>query len=478
MTNGVFRINRRAVTLGLGASLGASALSACSRRPAIGKDADVVIVGAGLSGLFCATWLTDAGRRVKVLEAGERIGGRLWTLDDLPGAPEAGGSEIGQSYARIRYAAERFGIRIIDEARPRSETLLAVGDRLIRQADWASSPDNPLPEKFKGMPPSTALFAAAAPRNPFSWAGDWRTDAAFAQDVSADAFLAGLGFSAEARNLINVSLNANALDRYSMLNVWRTLQIYQQDSGIGPSGGAEGGAQRIPEAMAAALGDDMITKFKAASIRHDNGGVAISDGARTIRADFCVLALPFPALQAIEIDPAPSGAQADAIASLPYTQIMQLHLEAETPYWEQDGLPPAMWTNGPLERIFATRDRESGAPTGLLAWINGDHATTLSALDDEALRKLAAAELKRLRPASEGRIRLRKAVRWTEQSSYAGGAYMHWAPGQAQQWAGVMGAPLGRVFFAGEHLSHLHTGMEGAMESGQNTAQAIIDFSQ
>ena len=40
-----------------------------------------------------------------------------------------------------------------------------------------------------------------------------------------------------------------------------------------------------------------------------------------------------------------------------------------------------------------------------------------------------------------------------------------------------MGAPLGRVHFAGEHLSYLHTGMEGAMEAGQNAADAVIEAS-
>lgn len=477
MTGKVFRINRRAMTAGLGASLGLSALSACSRNAKISKDADVVIVGAGLSGLFCATWLNDAGYRVKVLEGSNRIGGRMWTLRDLPGQPDAGGTGIGQSYARIRYVAERFGVKIIDNPTgERNETLLSIGNELIRQSDWASFANNPMPERFKRASPGSALFIAASSQNPFSWAGDWRSENAFAQDLSAATFLEQQGFSPEALKLIDTSLNANELDTYSMLNVWRTLQIFQQDSEIGPSGTADGGSQSIPEAMASALGEDVVTNFKASSIVHDDNGVTISDGDKTLRADFCVLAIPFPAVQKITIDPAPAGAQANAIADLPYTQIIQLHLEVENNFWDEDGLPPAMWTDGPLERLFLSRDRNTREPLGLLAWINGHQTNNLKSLSDNELETFAQNELKRLRPASEGKIKLQEAARWTDNASYAGGAYMHWAPGQAQKWAGVMGAPLGRVHFAGEHLSHLHTGMEGAMESGQNTAQAIMEL--
>ena len=53
---------------------------------------DVIVIGAGLSGLYAADLLEQAGLSVKVLEGRDRIGGRLHTLNDVPGAPEAGGA--------------------------------------------------------------------------------------------------------------------------------------------------------------------------------------------------------------------------------------------------------------------------------------------------------------------------------------------------------------------------------------------------
>jgi monoamine oxidase len=461
------RIDRRGA-LGL---LGAAA-AGCAPFARRRKDADVIVVGAGLAGLFAAMELAGAGMRVLVLEASGRIGGRLWTLDDLPGRPEAGGAQVGQTYARIRYAAQKLGVAIQDDRPAREDRLIVVGDRSLRAAEWAGAALNPFPETFRAAPPDAALFAAAGRTNPFSAPGDWRKD--LAADVSAEAFLAAAGFDEEARRLVDVALNANSLATYSMVNVWRTLQLYAADAALGPSGDVAGGSQRLPEAMAASLGDALRLNARVDAVAAEGRGVAVSAGGDDLYADFCVLALPFPALRGIRLEPAPTGAQAEAIAGLPYTQILQLHFAAQTRFWEADGLPAQMWTDGPLERVFATKDRATGEIVAFNAWINGAPAGDLASRADAALEEVLAAEMKRLRPASEGKIRLLRAVRWTA-ASYAGGAYMHFAPGEVARWAEAMAQPLGRIHFAGEHLSHLFTGMEGAMEAGQRAALAILD---
>jgi monoamine oxidase len=202
--------------------------------------------------------------------------------------------------------------------------------------------------------------------------------------------------------------------------------------------------------------------------------VSVYSGGDIYTADFCIVALPFPAVSKIALDPAPTGAQRSAIETLPYTQIVRLYLEPEQPFWKEDGLAPAMWTNGPLERIFPIRDPDTNEISCLQPWLNGDHARAVAKLSDDEIEAVAQKEMKRLRPASDGRVKLLRAVRWTDEASYAGGAYMHWAPGQVGAWADIMGAPLGRIHFAGEHLSYRHTGIEGAMESGEYSAKAVI----
>ena len=113
---------RQALALGAGAM--ALALPGCApARP----DADVIVIGAGLSGLHAARLMEAEGLRVIVLEASERIGGRLLTLTDLPGTPNAGGSQNGAGYGRIRGAAQELGIAIENDVSPPNPMLLALG---------------------------------------------------------------------------------------------------------------------------------------------------------------------------------------------------------------------------------------------------------------------------------------------------------------------------------------------------------------
>ena len=448
---------------------GASLAAGCAPNVLPSRDADVLILGAGLAGLHAARMLEADGFKVLILEAAPQVGGRMRTLYDLPGRPEAGGQQVGQSYARVRSTALDVGLNIVPPKPGGSrDKTLVFNDRAINAVDWMTAIDNPFPDAFKRAAPDAALFMAAARENPLMDQYAWR-EIGSEFDISAKDFLASKGFDATAIELCNIALNGNDLSSYSMLNLWRSLTLFTLDASSGPSEEVEGGSQRLPEAMAASLNDGTIQLSTAVSAIDSNAdGVEIVADGQTYRAAFCVNTLPFPVLQKLSFRHMGAASPIQPIIdAMPYTQIQQVHLELET--GPTDGLPMMMWTDTPIERVFPVRN-EAGETVSLTCWING--IGTRKSISDEEWASLAEKTLLDTRGI---KAKARAVVRWDEDQALSGGAYMHWAPGQIAPWAERVTHPSGRLHFAGEHTSYLHTGMEGAMESGERAAYAIIE---
>jgi monoamine oxidase len=413
---------------------------------------------------------------VQVIEASNRIGGRMMTLVDLPGSPNAGGVQIGANYRRFIALCAALNVARDTADSVRRETLHMIGGQTVRQADWVTSPLNPFPEDRRTLTPASALMVLAAAGNPVTDTVNWVDAARAGHDISASSFLERAGVSEAARRLVDIGLNANALDTYSMINVWRSLHLFAQDRAAGALTMVRNGSQALPSAMAAGLARPVMLRTPVRQITTNPTGVTISlDRGRTMRASHVVCTLPQPALRTVRIDAPLSMIQREAIGQSTYTAILQLHCEALTPWWEADGLPPDMWTDTPLERVFAGRDNRTGELTGMMTmWINGTGVSAWTGLDEAQTESRIQAELARLRPASRGQIRLRRIVNWTPTNGFAGGAYIHYRPGQAARWGTEPGASVGHLHFAGEHLSHVATGLEGALESAERAVAAVV----
>lgn len=472
-------LHRRAL---LQAGAAGLALAAAPRAARAATKPDVIVVGAGLSGLYAAQLLEAEGARVLVLEGRDRVGGRLLTLDDVPGRPEAGGNGIGAGYARVIDAAKQSGVGLIP-VRQRTETtqgksLINLQGANILPKDWPTSPLNPFPAALKSKLPWEYQWPFYAKANPLKADDSWLDPRFAAHDISIHEFMRRQGQSEETIELacgVGMLYGTNPYD-YSVLALFHSLVWGAKQLEFGREAFAiAGGNQRLPEAMAKRLKAPVVTGKTLVGVTTTKSGAEVrcSDGSR-YGAKAVVITTPFTALRSVRFDPVLTGLQQEAVSLLGYSTAFQVHFAVEKPYWTLDGLPADMWTDGPAGRLAALRyGDDPQAVTSVLAFVNGAQGERLDRMDQPAAAAEILAFLHRVRPATKGALRPLKAVSW-QRDPFAGGIYSAFKPGQVTRYADVMAKPHGWVHFAGEHTATLNRGMEGAMESGERAAIEVL----
>jgi monoamine oxidase len=445
---------------------------------------DVVVIGAGLAGLTAALELEAAGLDVLVLEAEPRVGGRIHSMRQLGGTAEAGGTYIGAGYTRVIGTAERLGVKLVDVT-PILEFFreqdLALGTEIIRQSEWPGHPRNPFPGDDRKILPWNYHRVLTVRHNPLGAPEEWLDRKHASLDVSAHDWFAGLGLSEAAIALgydLNASFGRNADDVSALLLLFRGAFSKAQRA-LAPKGSvgytAERGVQRIPEAMAAALKGDVALgrAVTAIATERERAVVRSSDGGR-FTARHIVCSLPFGVLRRIAIDPPLAGVQADAVAELASQPVTQVYLAPKSRFWERDGFAASLFTDSRAGMVAAARNgADPREVTSITAWIMGDAAVALDRLTTADAGRAVIAEIERIRPAASGELEPIGMHSWGA-DPHAAGAWAYFRPGEVRRFAGKMGAPHGRVHFCGEHLAIGNRGMEGAMESAERAAAAIL----
>lgn len=478
------RLSRRHFMQAAGAT---AAVALAGPRPLRAQqNADVIVIGAGLSGLTAALVLQDAGIKVKVIEGRDRVGGRVLSYRTVPGNPEAGGTSFGPGYARLVNAANTYGVDIIKLTpvlRYYGQRELFLDGQHVPLADWPGDPRNPFPEGQRDTPPWRFAAGLMAKTNPLKTTDAWVDPANASLDISLHDWMRRQGVSDAAIDLAyniepthgNSAYDVSALMMMQVAS-FIAAQIALAKPGQSPFLTAAGGNLSIPEAMAAALDSDIDFGRNVSAIRSDGtqAEVHCADGTK-YKADYVICSVPCPVLRRINMDPILSGAQARAVQTLDSQIINQAHIVAKSPFWEADGLSPNMFSDGLVTGLVGEhKGSEPEQVTSLTAWIRGNNAALLDQMPEVDARAAVIADIERIRPAAKGQLEMIEYKSWYR-DPFSSGDWAVWKPGQVSGFATAVAMPNGRIHFCGEHTAVSNRGMEGAMESGERVALEVLD---
>lgn len=428
----------------------------------------VIVVGAGLAGLTAAVELTRRRASVQIVEARDRVGGRIWTRPGTDGesSVEAGAEFVDHEHTQLRRLIGQSGLGLVRVLRQGFGLALSSGGRVevhgSPQVEWRTL-------ALKLAPVIRAYKVAGG-----TW--DSVVGAALAAR-SVHAVLTAVGASRRTHALAQSMRGYYLAEPHDMSSVVLLDQIV---AGGNPGRTRiyriKGGASRLTEALARSLSDAVLLRHVVGRVSQTGTKVTCavatpSSRLTALEADAVIVTVPAPLVRSIEFDPGLTTAQAWAYETLSAGPATKLSLRFATPWWRRPLRPRAFGTNLPIGAVWeGAEDQPDVAMLTFLA--GGDASARLGArvASDGALGLLA--DLRWMGTADPPRLAA-PAVSW-EHDPWSRGGYAVFGPGFDPRLRPMLGASHGRVIFAGEHTSERWQGfMNGAVESGLRAARDV-----
>jgi len=448
-------------------------------------ESDVCIVGAGYAGLAAARRLSQAGLSVAVLEARDRVGGRIWTYELPDGtAIDRGGAWLAPRHDAIFGLAKEMGATtfktwvagahlLIGGGRTRRYTGLfpKISPLAVLSLALANWKINRMARQVPLDAPWTAPRAAEWDARSVEW---WFERSGVRTQIARDLFESAL------RGLMTADLS-----EVSLLHLLYLAHAHGSiDTLFSIEDGAQenlvyGGAGSIARKMADELGAAVRLSAPVRAITQRGDRVLVASDALTVSARHAVVSVP-PAL-ALEIgfDPAlPEDRRTlyrNAIGG-PETKTIAVYDE---PFWRADGYSgQAAEPGSPAELTIDT-----GPPTGgrgvLAVFAFGPNALRAASLDADVRRKAILEGLaKRFGPRAARPDAYVETAWWTEEWT-RGCSMAHFTPGTLTRYGHLLREPFGRVHWAGTETATVsHGAIDGAVRSGKRAAAEILEHVQ
>ncbi|MBU3741624.1 MAG: FAD-dependent oxidoreductase [Candidatus Kapabacteria bacterium] len=478
----------RTLAIGGAATMVPSWLTGCARphdRP-VSTAARIAIVGAGIAGMRTAHLLRNmpggSALEIDVFEAAPRIGGRMYSVNDLlvrGVATEMGGEFIDTDHHEMLSMVSDFGLELVDLSR---DPYASMNQVLFFDGRHYTEVD-----VVREIAPVLERIQQDMERLPADLSKLATSPAAALDMMSLESYFTSLGLTGWLRSFLDVAFvteNGLELGDQSALNLLTMISTDLSSGSFKPYGQSDerfkirGGNQQLVQALARSVKDRihvshaleriaMVGDRYALTFRRDHTSVEVD-------ADVVVLALPFTTLRDVRIDVELPQAKRRAINELRYGNNSKVVMSFATPFWHERGQNGLAFTDTMLQNVWDNTAMLGTGAAGLTVFNGGAMSRRIGSMTKEQAGAMLVDELAAVWPeiASHPPGRTER-FDWTSYA-YSKGSYSGYAAGQWTSMFGVEGRPVGRLFFAGEHCSMRYKGfMNGAAESAVVAANAI-----
>jgi len=456
--------------------------SAAPGRTNDGPDrVDVVVVGAGFAGLVAARSLAAAGRSVLVLEARDRVGGRVLNRRVADTVVELGGEFVGPTQDHLLALAEEVGVATYPSYAD-GQLVTYFGDKRV----VGSLTDDKVAADYEQLVAGLQELADTIDVNE-PWAAP---DARALDSQTVAGWLHERAATTEAVGMISASAHVlwgKELSELSLLFVaWYIAAAgnedhpgtYQRLTGV--RGGAQerrflGGSQEIALRVAAELAPAVVLSAPVRALRQVAGGVTVAADGRTVTADRVIVSVPPPLAAQISYDPPLPATRTQLLQRWSMGALAKSQVAYATPWWRLEQLSgETVSDRRPFDTTFDNTP-SPGAPGVLLGFVGASNLRTWGPQPEAERRAAAIANFGSLFGPSPSPIVDYFEQDWSAEPWTLGGPTASMGPTVLTDNGPDIRAPFGRIHWAGTETATFWSGyIEGAVRSGERAAAEVL----
>lgn len=444
---------------------------------------DCVVIGAGIAGLVAARNLHREGLKVLVIEARERIGGRMHR-DALSSGQwiDRGGQWVGPTQHRFLALLDEYGLRRFPSPAKGKSVLIYDGKRYEFDGFFQGFPEGEAPgvseedwqDAMEGWKRFEALCRAFPPGHPIPDEENKRLDSRTFADWIADNTHTAFGrwyFSYMARAV--GFLGPAEPSHVSLLHVlWGQHCAPQAEHPEAEL--IHGGAGQIPPLIAAELEGKIRLGEPALGIYQDDDHVEVETAKGRYRGKYVIVAMPPHLAGRIVYTPALPPIRNQLTQRVPMGSCAKIHVSYNHPFWREKGLSGiALGNCQTIELCADSSDPEMGV--GLIAaFVAGDRYNDWRSLNDEQRRAAILADLalffgdEALTPSTYDEMD------WPSEPWTGGGYAAFMPPGVWTSYGSALTEPIGRIHWAGTEMAEVWPGFfDGAIRTAEKAVASI-----